>query len=88
MGDLAVAAGADGGDDAVEGFICTIVDDPAATVVLGDARGLGVEARARVEAVALPELAYLADDLLAVGVAACPADRRVEAVHERVDLEA
>lgn len=47
-----------------------------------------MEFGAGVEVVALPEVADLGEDLLAVGVAGFPLYGGVEAVHEGVDLEA
>ena len=47
-----------------------------------------MEFGAGVEVVALPEVADLGEDLLAVGVAGFPFYGGVEAVHKGVDLEA
>lgn len=89
MRHLGLAAGANGGNQAVKGAQRrVVVDDPARLLVLLDALDLDAELGVLVQVVALPELLDLADDLLAVGIAALPLDGGVEAVHERVDLEA
>lgn len=85
---LGITTGADGGDEAVEAAIRGVIDDPPAAVVLGRPVDLEVEARLAVEAVELPQVADLAEDLGLVGVVTLPANGRVETVHCRVQLEA
>lgn len=87
MRHLGVATRANGSDDAFEASPGRIVDDPPAELVLVHLVDLDVELGLVLEAVALPELLDLADNLLAVGVAALPPDGRVEAVHQGMDLE-
>lgn len=82
-----VPAGADGGDDALEPAIRGVVDDPSPTFVLIDVLHRCVEPGAGVQAVALPEVRYLTDDLLAVRVTALPLHRRVKAVHHGMNLQ-
>lgn len=65
-----------------------VIDDPSALLILVDAVDLVVELGALVELVKSPEVADLPDDLLLVRVALLPIDGGMEAVHERMDLEA
>lgn len=87
VGHLDVAAGADGGDQAVEAAVGRVVDDPAGLVVLVRLVDPEVEPGLVLEVVPAPELLGLVDDLLAVGISALPLDRGVESVHDGVDLE-
>ncbi len=87
MRHFGIAAASDGGHNAVEAAVRRIVDDPAALLVLRDGGDAGVEFGAVLQAVAFPELGYLGDDLVAVGVAGGPVDGGVETVHYAVDLE-
>ena len=82
-----LAAASNGGHDAVETAVRRVVDDPAALLVLVNGGDAGVEFGAVLQAVAFPELGYLGDDLLAVGVAGGPVDGGVETIHNAVDLE-
>ena len=81
------AAAADGGYDAVEAAVGWVVDDPAALLVFVDGGDAGVEFGAGLQAVAFPELGYLGDDLVTVGVAGGPSDGGVETVHYAVNLQ-
>ena len=85
--DFGVAAASDSGHDAVEAAVRRVIDDPAGLLVLINRGDAGVEFGAGLQAVAFPELGYLGDDLLAVGVAGGPADGGVETVHYAMDLE-
>lgn len=64
-----------------------IVDDPAAIIVLIRLVDFEVESRLLLEVVSLPQLSELLDDLLAVRISALPFDRRMESVHDGVDLQ-
>ena len=86
LGHFRVAAGADGGNEALEAAIGRVIDDPAALLVLVHLLHLGIEPRPRVQPVLLPDLTHLADDLLAVRIAALPLARGVEPVREGMDL--
>ena len=88
MGDFGLAAGSDGGHDAVETAVGGVVDQPAALLVFVYGGDSGVEFGAVFEAVLLPQLGDLGDDLLAVWVAGAPLYGREEAVHDAVDLKA
>ena len=87
VGHFGIAAAADGGHDAVEAAVRGVVDYPAALSVFVDGGDAGVELGAVLQAVAFPQLGYLGDDLVAVGVAGGPADGGVETVHYAVDLQ-
>ena len=87
MRHFGVAAAADGGHDAVEATVGRIVDDPAALLIFEYGGDAGVQFGAVLQAVAFPQLDYLGDDLVAVGVAGGPVDGGVEPVHYTVDLE-
>ena len=84
---LGLAAASNGSHDAIEAAVRRVVDDPAALLVLVNVGDAGVEFGAVLQAIALPELGYLGDNLLAVGVAGGPVDGGVETVHNAVDLE-
>lgn len=83
-----VSTGAYSGDDTVKFAVGFAVDNPASLFVLGHLVDRSVEGRARVKAITFPKLSYLLDNLLFVWVSASPLNRRMEAVHHRVDLEA
>lgn len=87
MGHFGLATAADGGHDAVEAAVRWVVDDPAALLVFIDGGDAGVELGAVLQAVAFPELGYLGDDLMAVGVARGPVNGGMETVHYAVYLE-
>ena len=87
MRHFGLAAASNGGHDAVEAAVRGVVDDPAALLVLVHGGDAGVEFGAVLQAVAFPELGYLGDDLLAVGVAGGPVDGGVETIHYAVDLQ-
>ena len=82
-----IAAAADGGHNAIEAAVRGVVDDPAALLVFEYGGDAGVEFGAVLQAVAFPELGYLGDDLVPVGVAGGPVDGGVETVHYAVDLQ-
>jgi len=88
MRHFVVATCAYCGDDAVVAAEGRVIDDPAALVIFVDFLNWRVEVRFGFETIAFPERSYLGDDLLLVGVAACPPDGGVEPVHDAVDLEA
>lgn len=87
MEHFGITAASNGGHDAVEAAIGRVVDDPAALFVLIYGGDAGIEFGAVLQAVAFPELGYLGDDLLAVGVAGGPANGGVETIHYAMDLE-
>ena len=85
---LRLAASSNRSNYALKSSIGGVIDDPSAVFVFKYPVDLGVELRLCVQAIALPELPDLADDLLAVWISTLPLHRRVESKHERVDLEA
>ena len=87
MRHFGIAAASDGSHDAVEAAVRWVIDDPATLLVFVDGGDAGVEFGAFLQAVAFPELGYLGDDLVAVGVAGGPADGGVEPVHYTMDLQ-
>lgn len=82
-----LAASSDGGQDTIVAAVGGVVDNPAVLLVFVDGGDSSVELGAVFEAVVLPELSDLGDDLLAVWVAGAPLQGRKEAVHDAVDLE-
>ena len=88
VGHLWLTTGSHCSHDAFEAPIGRVVDDPAALLVFVDGVDSRVEFGVMLEAVLLPEVGYLGDDLLAVWIAGVPLHRRKEAVHDAVDLKA
>lgn len=88
LGHLGLAAGTDCGDNTLEVAIGGVIYDPASLFVLVDLLNGGIEPGPGFQAVFLPDLFDLTEDLLPVGVAALPLDGRVEAEHHGVDLKA
>lgn len=87
-GNLGLSTCAHGGDETFKLSMLGMVDDPSAIVVLVHALDPDLELGNLVQAIPPPQLLDLVQDLLAVRVASTPTDRRVEAVHGRVDLQA
>lgn len=81
LGHDGVAARSNSGNEAVEAAVGRVIDDPALLFVEICFVHFEVEASAFLEAVAVPELADLGDDLVTIGISALPLDGRVEAVH-------
>ena len=86
MGNFRIAARPDRRDDTVKTTIGRVVDNPAPFIILIHFFDPSVKFSLRFEAIALPELGDLGDDLFTVGVAAAPLHAGVEAVHYGVDL--
>lgn len=81
LGHLGITTSSNGGDDTSKPSKRGIVDNPFALIILVNLLNLGVESSPLLEAVALPKLSDLAEDLLAIGIAAVPLDGGMEAVH-------
>lgn len=64
-----------------------VIDDPASIFVLIRLVDFEIESSLLLEVVSLPQLSDLLDDLLAVWISALPFDRRVESVHDGVNLQ-
>jgi hypothetical protein len=86
--DFGFTACTDSRYDAVKSAVSSVVDDPSPLFVLVNLLDLGVELCASVEPIPLPQLSNLPEDLLAIWVAPFPLHRRMEPVHERVNLQA
>lgn len=76
------------GDETIKAAIGGIVDYLLSLLILGDRRNLSVELCTLLQAGAFPKLGNLGHNLLAVWVARAPSDRRMEAVHNAMYLEA
>lgn len=86
---LGITTGSNGCNQAVivpEGRI--VVDKPTALIILLDTIDFDAEFCLFFKVVFFPDLLDLADNLLAVGIAALPFDGGMESVHEGVNLEA
>lgn len=87
MGYFRLPTSPNRGDYTFKPSIRSIVDNPEAMFIFIHLVDLGVELGPCVQVISLPELSDLANDLLTVGISAFPLHRRMEAVHERVDLK-
>lgn len=87
IGHLDVATRAHGSNQAFKAAVGRVIDDPTGVFVLVRLGNLEVESGLFLEAVPLPELGDLIYDLLPVWISALPFDRRMESVHDGMDLE-
>lgn len=87
MDHLRIATGANGSHYTVKPAIGRIVDDPPTLDILVNFVDFGVESRLVLKSVRMPEICDSADDLLSVGIASLPLDRRVKAIQQTMNLE-
>jgi len=87
MRNLSLSASAHGNDDAVKSSVAWIIHNPPILLIFVELVDFDVELSSLLETVPKPELVNLADNLLTIWITLPPLDRRVEAVHETMNLQ-
>jgi len=88
MRHFRITTGSDSSDDTIKPAVTAVVDDPAAAVAFADGLDTMIELCFLLQSVLFPDLLYLLENFIALGVAFVPEDGRKEAVHDTVDLKA
>lgn len=85
---LRLSACAHSRDETVKSAVGRIIEYPAAVLILVHLVDLGLELCLALEAIFLPQLSDLTEDLLPVWITPIPLDAWMKPVHHGVDLEA
>lgn len=85
---LRITTCSDSGDEAIEAAVRRVINYPPALIILRRAMHFEIEPGLVLEAIALPQLTDLGQDFTLVGVTSLPLNRRMEAIHCGMKLEA